>query len=414
MTVDIYAPSAQDGLEPEEQKLYNLVNEYRAENGLPPVLASKALTLVANRHVLDLAENLDYVNQPDRDAISTHTWSDAPFDRDNPATHPSMWNAPQRFETGYPGNGYEMTFNISEGFATAEDALAEWRSPLSDASILLNQGTSANKQWHGLGVAIHENYAVLWFGEELDPAGTPAGFAAPPGEFFNLSAFEDTVNLGLFPDTAGRSVRALDGNDVIQGSDRDDDINGNRGTDEIRGASGSDTLRGGKESDTIFGDEGNDILNGNNNADLVFGGAGDDIVRGGKDSDTLLGEAGNDFLVGDLGQDSLIGGAGSDVFVLRADNNGESRNTSPNANEVDIISDFNLAEGDKIALNEGLSFSSLIFEEVQATIGAETSPAVALRLGDRGDYLGIILNADIANIQDAANFIPADDRLALG
>lgn len=69
MEFDIYAPSSLDGFEPEEVKLYNLVNEYRAQNGLPPIPASKALTTVANRHVLDLAENIGTV---------THTWWPSP------------------------------------------------------------------------------------------------------------------------------------------------------------------------------------------------------------------------------------------------------------------------------------------------------------------------------------------------
>ena len=56
MTVNIYAPSSQDALESEEVKLINLINQYRAENGLPPIPKSKALTTVANRHVQDLAK----------------------------------------------------------------------------------------------------------------------------------------------------------------------------------------------------------------------------------------------------------------------------------------------------------------------------------------------------------------------
>src|SRR4028118_2246990 len=96
MTVDIYASSPQDGLESEEVKLINLINEYRAQNGLPSISKSKALTTVANRHVLDLAENLGQV---------THSWSDSPYDRiNNPQ---AIWDAPKRFKTNYPGIGYE-------------------------------------------------------------------------------------------------------------------------------------------------------------------------------------------------------------------------------------------------------------------------------------------------------------------
>src|SRR4028119_1164176 len=104
MTVNIYAPSPQDALESEEVKLINLINQYRAENGLPPIPKSKALTTVANRHVQDLAENVGTL---------THGWSDAPYDSSNNATWPNMWKAPQRLNTGYLGNGYENAFGGS-------------------------------------------------------------------------------------------------------------------------------------------------------------------------------------------------------------------------------------------------------------------------------------------------------------
>jgi uncharacterized protein YkwD len=163
--VDIYAPSTLDGFESEEQKLYNLVNAYRQQNGLPAIPASKALTTVANRHVLDLAENVQSV---------THSWSDAPYDANNSSTWPNMWTAPQRFNTGYPGNGYENAHGGSNGYiATAESALNGWKnSPLHNA-VILNQGIW-DDAWQALGVSIYKGYATLWFGKETDPTGVPS------------------------------------------------------------------------------------------------------------------------------------------------------------------------------------------------------------------------------------------------
>ncbi|AFY83230.1 CAP domain-containing protein [Oscillatoria acuminata] len=168
MAINIYAPSELDNLQPEEVKLYNLVNQYRAENGLPPIRASKALTLVANRRVLDLAENIGQV---------THDWSDASFSG-NPEV---MWNAPQRLNTGYPGRGYENVAGFS-GFdgpnMTAEKALDIWKnSTAGHRQVILNQpGPNADwsqRPWNALGVGIYKGYAVLWFGEEVDPTGEP-------------------------------------------------------------------------------------------------------------------------------------------------------------------------------------------------------------------------------------------------
>ncbi len=168
MVIDIYAPSEGDNLQPEEVKLFNLVNQYRTDNGLPPIRASKALTLVANRRVLDLAENIGRV---------THDWSDASYSGNREV----MWNAPQRLNTGYPGRGYENVTGYP-GFGdtdmTAETALDSWKnSTAGHRQVILNQpgpnGDWSQTQWNALGVGIYKGYAVLWFGEELDPTGEP-------------------------------------------------------------------------------------------------------------------------------------------------------------------------------------------------------------------------------------------------
>ncbi|MGB3510547.1 MAG: CAP domain-containing protein [Microcoleaceae cyanobacterium] len=177
MSVDIYSSSPTDGLESEETQLLNLINEYRAQNGLPPIPPSKALTTVANRHAIDLAENIGQV---------THAWSDAVYDSNNPNTWSAMWSAPQRFNTGYPGNGYENTVGYN-GFdtpdLTAETALNQWKnSPLHNA-VILNRGQWTDKQWNALGVGLYEGYGTLWFGEEIDPTGEPirtGSDSAPP------------------------------------------------------------------------------------------------------------------------------------------------------------------------------------------------------------------------------------------
>ncbi|MBO0348071.1 hypothetical protein J0895_02930 [Phormidium pseudopriestleyi FRX01] len=234
------------------------------------------------------------------------------------------------------------------------------------------------------------------------------------GEFFTLSDNSDRINLADWPDAMGKSVLALNGNDTVFGTTGNDEINGNRGNDDIRGGSDNDYIRGGKDFDVIWGEDGNDILNGNNNDDTVYGGAGDDIVRGGKNNDILFGESGNDFLVGDFGQDSLIGGLGSDIFVLRSDSQDGFKNTSSFVTEVDIIADFNPNEGDRIGLNNGLSFSNLTFEELDIAVNGASQQAIALRIGATGDYLGLVLNVGSSALQVPDNFVTADQRLMLG
>ena len=82
-----------------------------------------------------------------------------------------MWKAPQRLKTGYPGNGYENVFGGSGGYvATAEDALKSWTSDPPHNAVILNQGRWKKLSWQALGVGIYKGYAVMWVGEEEDPA----------------------------------------------------------------------------------------------------------------------------------------------------------------------------------------------------------------------------------------------------
>lgn len=314
MSVNIYSPLSGDGLEAEEIKLYNLVNEYRAQNGLPPIPASRALTTVANRHVQDLAENGASNNG------GFHAWSDAPYDSNNPNTWSSMWTAPQRLNTGYPGNGYENAFGGSQGFvASAENAMQSWKNSPAHNQVILNQDIWQNRQWNALGVGIYKGYAVLWFGEEVDPTGTPDGSgtsALPPSDPMFGTDNSEVLTGGAGSDT----IVALGGNDTISGTAGDDYANGNIGNDYVSGDDGSDYILGGQNEDIVIGGIGDDaMVNGNKGNDFVYGGEGNDTVHGGQESDICYGENGDDRLAGDLGVDTLIGGAGSDLYVLRGD-----------------------------------------------------------------------------------------------
>jgi uncharacterized protein YkwD len=152
---------AGDGLEPEEKKLYNLVNQYRAARGLPPIPLSPSLNLVANRHVLDLDKNVGKL---------THGWSNCPYSVSKQATYSCMWKAPQRLGTAYPGDGYENAHRHSRK-ATANTAMGSWKSSSFHRDAILNRGLWRNKTWKAVGIAIYRGYAVLWFGEQTDPLG---------------------------------------------------------------------------------------------------------------------------------------------------------------------------------------------------------------------------------------------------
>jgi uncharacterized protein YkwD len=205
MTVNIYANSSGDSIDSEELKLYNLINQYRNQNNLPSIPISKALSIVGNRHVLDLAENIGSL---------THGWSDAPYDANNPSTYSAIWDAPKRFNTGYQGYGYENAFGGSGGYvATANDAFNAWKNSAPHNATILNQGIWQTSKWNALGVAIYKGYAVIWFGEEFESPNIPlATLKQNPSTYMDAIRDYDGNNLG------SASSWKVAGNDVdVQG-----------------------------------------------------------------------------------------------------------------------------------------------------------------------------------------------------
>jgi Ca2+-binding RTX toxin-like protein len=68
-------------------------------------------------------------------------------------------------------------------------------------------------------------------------------------------------------------------------------------------------------------------------------------VRGGQDNDIVRGGAGADFISGDRGDDTMSGGAGADTFNTFAETG------------LDRVLDFSAAEGDRVQLAPGTTFS---------------------------------------------------------
>ena len=141
-------------------------------------------------------------------------------------------------------------------------------------------------------------------------------------------------------------LRGGDGDDVIQGGTGFDDINGNKGNDTIDGGSGgADWLVGGQGNDLITAHTGTNLLYGNLGNDTLIGGAGGDVLRGGQGDDSIVGGTGNDFVSGDRGNDTMSGGTGADIFHGSQDAG------------IDKVLDFNLAEGDRVQLDPGTTYT---------------------------------------------------------
>lgn len=145
-------------------------------------------------------------------------------------------------------------------------------------------------------------------------------------------------------------IHGFKGNDTLTGNEGNDILKGDRGNDQLNGGVGDDNLFGGKGKDSLFGEEGNDFLNGGKGKDQLHGGIGNDGLIGGKNQDILFGDEGDDFLNGGEGRDTLTGGTGADTFYL----DGKS-------STMEVITDFNLEEGDTITTFNNLLFKDLSF-----------------------------------------------------
>lgn len=161
--------------------------------------------------------------------------------------------------------------------------------------------------------------------------------------FIDGGAGDDTLNAQVLDTPYAITIFGGAGSDSIGGSEMGDLMNGNTGDDVVHGWDGDDWLHGGQNSDVVYGDNGDDFANGNLGNDTVDGGGGSDTLLGGKGDDVILGGTGDDVLSGDLGQDTLTGGAGADAFRFLG---GDDR-----------ITDFNPAEGDRLLVSAGTTYT---------------------------------------------------------
>jgi serralysin len=242
----------------------------------------------------------------------------------------AVWDAGGRDTFDFSGYSQNQTIELREGFFSNVGGLV--------GNVAVAQGAKIENAIGGFGSDTINGNAL----DNVLDGG--AGF-----DSIFAGAGNDTIDGG-----AGTSyLRGEDGNDSIVGGSAFDDIQGNTGNDTERGGAGDDYVVGGKDNDVLFGDDGADLVYGNLGADTADGGAGNDVVRGGQENDSLSGGAGADFISGDKGSDTVAGGAGADVFHI-----------SPDAG-TDRVLDFNLAEGDRVQLDPGSTFSV-------AQVGADT------------------------------------------
>lgn len=239
-------------------------------------------------------------------------------------------------------------------------------------------------------------------------------------DLIQLSTGDDVINLNTPPNPpftaltpainadgttnfeGARWVVASGGNDSFIGTAGNDvPIVGNAGNDTFTMGDGADVVVGGRDSDKLNGEAGNDILNGNLGNDRLDGGAGNDVLNGGRDNDIIIGGLGNDLISGDVGQDFLTGGGGADTFVLKND----ADNAVATADLADVITDFSIADADKIQL-VGAGFADLTFESIDLGVdGGGATTATAIKVAASGQYLGIVQNTSPFALANSSLFV---------
>ena len=157
-------PAAAQAYSAEEAQFLVLINQYRAQNGLQPLLVSDVITVACYRHNSDMAKYSFF----DHSSLQSDYYPPgaAPWDR-------------MRAE-GYNYNTY-MGENIAAGYATAAAVFEAWRnSPGHNANML-----GAN--FKVIGISLKEvpgsHYRYYWttdFGGYVDPSAHTIGGGTPP------------------------------------------------------------------------------------------------------------------------------------------------------------------------------------------------------------------------------------------
>jgi Ca2+-binding RTX toxin-like protein len=197
----------------------------------------------------------------------------------------------------------------------------------------------------------------------------------------------NALNNIMYGNNVANELEGLSGNDFLDGGAGNDALEGGAGEDHLLGGLGADTMFGGTGNDDFIVDDQGDVVwggddhdqvwssvdfglapdvedlflsgsavigLGNNGNNLVWGNEANNIlngfdgvdnIRGHGGDDVIMGGDGVDVLRGGMGRDTLSGGAAFDSFCWD-----ETTETGTTEGTADVITDFNIAEGDRINL----------------------------------------------------------------
>jgi hypothetical protein len=192
--------------DPEELQFLELINGYREENGLGPLLLSDTLAVAAEHHSQDMARYSFFAHNTA--ASSYYPAGAAPWDRME--------------AEGYDYNTYKGE-NIAVGYETAEEAFEAWRTSPSHNSAMLDG------RYRVIGIArindpgsVHGWYWTTDFGGTLDPSSHEPGESPKPGSRKGESP-NGSEKTGSPPDEDGPDVEngEMDGKAVWEQEAKD-------------------------------------------------------------------------------------------------------------------------------------------------------------------------------------------------
>ena len=257
----------------------------------------------------------------------------------------AVWDAGGRDTFDFSGYGQNQRIDLREGFFSDVGGLV--------GNVAVAQGAAIENAEGGFGADTLNGNAL---------ANELAGNGGADTIYGGAGA--DTIDGGA----ASGFLRGEDGDDSIVGGAAFDDIHGNMGHDTASGGDGDDWVVGGKDNDRLAGDAGHDVVLGNLGSDTIDAGSGNDVARGGQGDDIVNAGAGDDFVSGDVGSDTVSGGAGADRFHSFA------------GAGIDRVLDFNVAEGDRVQLLTGATYTL-------AQVGADA--VITLGPGDQLILVGV-------------------------
>lgn len=150
----------------EEKVLYDLIMAYRKQFDLPRIPISRSLNFVAHTHAIDLKNNYKH-----NDRCNLHSWSNkgnwtACCYTPDHANADCVWSKPGEL-TNYKHYGFEIAHWNPSG-PTASSALNAWKKSPAHKNMIINKENWSDNEWKAIGIAIYEEYAVVWFGMEPD------------------------------------------------------------------------------------------------------------------------------------------------------------------------------------------------------------------------------------------------------